>query len=266
MKKWLSMILVLLVVFTACPLALAEKTAPEPIEVSLLFPQNSALRPAMDKSEIWNYIYENTGVRFKLQILESSEQLSMIIAGGEYPDMMANVGLTGNQMTELVDAGALVNLNDYMDMMPSVKAFTENYQLAYNQCCINGGMYAMPWLNKRPGEMDIRCQWFCNEQWLKELGLEVPTTATELKNVLRAVKAAAGTGTIPINVEPLLFRWDHYIAGQFPIYCAFGVLVSDQGGTNYLTLSEDGKVIGQAINPDIKEPLKFMAELYACQF
>ena len=77
-------------------------------------------------------------------------------------------------------------------------------------------------------------------------------------SVLRAFRDNAGTGTIPENVTPHYMRYGEFIGGQFDIYGTFGLYVYD---STYLAL-EDGKVVCQAINPDIKEPLKYLQTMY----
>ena len=73
-----------------------------------------------------------------------------------------------------------------------------------------------------------------------------------------AVKNNAGKGSIPRNVVPHYFIFDSYIGGQFDIYGTFGVNITS---ADYLVV-ENGKVVFQATNPDLKAPLKYLQELY----
>lgn len=76
--------------------------------------------------------------------------------------------------------------------------------------------------------------------------------------LLPGFKENAGTGTIPENVVPFYFFFDNYIGGQFDIYASFGVPITS---VDYLVV-QDGVVKDQSTNPDIKEPLKYLKELY----
>ena len=98
-----------------------------------------------------------------------------------------------------------------------------------------------------------------NKVWLDELGLEIPTTISEFTNVLQAFKDNAGKGSIPQEVIPFYYQWDHRISGMFDVLGFWGITVTQ---TNWLAI-EDGKVVFQGVNPAIKEPIKYLAELYA---
>jgi putative aldouronate transport system substrate-binding protein len=59
-------------------------------------------------------------------------------------------------------------------------------------------------------------------------------------------------------VLPFYYFFDNYIGGQFDVYSSFGITITHQ---DYLAV-ENGKVVFQAVNPDLKEPLKWLQELY----
>lgn len=259
MKKIAVLLLALIMVLSVCTVSFAE--GEEDITVRILFPQNSSLRPAMDVSKVWDYIYENTGIHFDVQVLTDSDQLSLMLASRDYPDIFANVGLTPALMSNAIGAGDFVKLDDYFDtLLPNWKAFFEANPIIYNMEVVDGGLYTLPWVNQSPYERELRNQWLYNDAWLKELNLEVPTTTEEFKNVMLAIKEAAGTGTIPEGVVGFYYQFDGYTSGQFDIYGSFGVLCTSD---EYLMVDPEGKVVSQAINPDIKAPLKYLQELYA---
>ena len=58
----------------------------------------------------------------------------------------------------------------------------------------------------------------------------MPTTMDELTEYLRALKAAAGTGTIPEGVMPLYFLFGSWVGGEFNIYSQYGVYM---GGADF---------------------------------
>ena len=75
-----------------------------------------------DDNEIQQIIAEKTGVKVKETWLTgqtAEEAVGTIIAGGEYPDFIE--GGSGNP--QLLDAGALVALDDYIDKYPNIKEF-----------------------------------------------------------------------------------------------------------------------------------------------
>ena len=76
---------------------------------------------------------------------------------------------------------------------------------------------------------------------------------------MQAFKDNAGKGSIPQEVIPFYYQWDHRISGMFDVLGFWGITVTQ---TNWLAI-EDGKVVFQGVNPAIKEPIKYLAELYA---
>ncbi len=74
-----------------------------------------------DDNEIQQIIAEKTGVKVKETWLTGQtdkEAIGTLIAGGEYPDFIEG----GSGTPQLIEAGALVALDDYIDKYPNVKA------------------------------------------------------------------------------------------------------------------------------------------------
>lgn len=261
MKRILSVLIVaLLVLLTVSPAALGEGSAKEEINVKILVQQDPSLRPKQSVSLVWDYIRENTGINFERQIVQGSEQVQLMFASREFPDMIANVGASVTQLLQAAEAGDLVDLWPLLqEKAPTWVKFFEENPIVYNVEKINGSIYTLPNVKQDPYERLLRDQWLYVYTWLDELGLEVPTTTEAFKETLQAIKDAAGTGTIPEGVVPWYYRFDSYIGGQFDLYGSFGVLCTT---ADYLMVDENGAVVCQAVNPDIKDALKYLQELY----
>lgn len=220
-----------------------------------------ALRPNMDTSEIWNYVKEKTGVEIEFTVFKDADQVSLMFASREFPDVAFSVFASASQMTDAAEAGDLIPLNDLIKKhAPTWDSFMNENKLAYKSCLLpDGKLYSLPFVDFAPYDRNIRDQWFINKTWLNELGLQAPTSTLDFKNILQAFKNNAGKGSIPKNVIPYYFTFDSYVGGQMDIYGSFGLNVTN---ADYLAV-ESGKVKYQAVNPDIKEPLKYLRELYA---
>ena len=75
-----------------------------------------------DDNEIQQMIAEKTGVKVKETWLTgqtAEEAIGTIIAGGEYPDFIEG----GSGTPQLVDAGALIPIDEYYDNYPNIKEF-----------------------------------------------------------------------------------------------------------------------------------------------
>lgn len=212
-------------------------------------------------SSVFDWIEEKTNIRINLTIFTEGDQKDLMFASGDYPDMAFSIGASDLQRANAVDAGDIVQLDDLIaEYAPTWKAFLESDQaaLANAQTTIDGGRYSLPWVNFAAYDRQLRDLQVMYEPWLEEVGMEAPTTIAELTEYLRALKAAAGTGTIPENVMPLYLYFGGWVGGEFNILSQFGVYCST---SDYLIV-EDGTVKYQAVNPDIKEPLKWLQQMY----
>ena len=230
----------------------------EPITLDVVWSYASA-QDFSQMHDVFDWIEKETNIRLNLITYTEDDQVALMFAGGEYPDFAVRINASDLQRQNAVDAGDLVPLDEYIDTYcPTWKAFFEKYELTNKLTQIDGERFTLPWVNFAAYDRQLRDLQVIYEPWLNELGFEMPTTIEELTAYLRALKAAAGTGTIPENVMPLYFLSGNWVGGEFNIYSQFGVYM---GGADYL-VAEDGQVKYQAVNPAIKEPLKWMQQMY----
>ena len=187
------------------------------------------------------------------------EKLNLMFASGDFPDLIFG-GPTDDQILQAANGGAIMPLNDLIqEYSPNWQNALDEYSYIRKVITMNDGeIYSLPFVNMSEVESGIRDQWLINVKWLEELNLEKPTTTEEFYNVLKAFKDNAGKGSIPENVIPWYFRFNSYVGGQFDIFGSFGLLVPT---SDYIAV-EDGKVLFQAMNPEIKEPIQYMNKLY----
>lgn len=98
------------------------------------------------------------------------------------PDVIANYG----------DLGYFLNFMDYLDYMPNLKSYLENYPQIANMVNEKGALYC---LNDIEPNDYIDESYFVNKTALEALGKEVPTTWDEMLDCMRAYKAANPDGT-----------------------------------------------------------------------
>lgn len=232
--------------------------AKEPITITAGIKFDS-MRPDKDTTSVWDYVEEKTNIRVDVEIYSDVEKANLMFASRDYPDLIMSSGAASTVLTTAAQAGDFVELEPLLpEWAPTWDAFFQENELCYNGELLDGKLYSLPYVDFADFDRDLRDQWLFIEPWLEELNLEVPTTTEEFKNALIAVKENAGTGTIPENVVPFYFFFDNYIGGQFDIYASFGVPITS---VDYLVV-QDGVVKDQSTNPDIKEPLKYLKELY----
>lgn len=232
----------------------------EPITLTAVVKAN-ALFPDMSTTNVLKTIADATNITLDIEVLQEADKIDLMFASGDFPDLMLRTDASANQMSTAVDSGYFVELEPLLEQYaPTWYQFMQENVLVYNSSlATDGKLYGLPYYDVDPSGRNLRDQWIIMESWLEELNLEVPTTTEAYKAALTAIKENAGTGSIPADVIPYYFFFDSYIGGQFDIYGSFGVYVTSG---DYLYV-DNGVVKDQSTNPDIKEPLKYLRDLYA---
>lgn len=200
---------------------------------------------------------ERTGV--DIQFLhpptgQLKEQFSLILADGNLPDLMEYNWVTdypGGPEKAIRD-GVINPLNDIINQYcPNLKAYLEaNPEIDRMVKTDDGNYYAFPFIRGDERLMNT-IGLMLREDWLQELGLEVPTTMDEWHTVLTAFKEKKGAAA------PYTFE---YTNGQY--------LTSDPFAYAYGTnrsfyVASDGTVHFGAAEEGYKEFLNTMAQWYA---
>jgi len=227
----------------------------EPITIKAVIPFNP-LRPNSDTTDVWKYVAEKTNINVEVEVLKDQEKIDLMFASNDFPDLLLGVGIRDTA----VEGGEFVEMKPLIEKYaPTWNRFMEEQKLVYNgSLAADGKLYGLPYIDFAPFDRNLRDQWIIMDSWLKELNLPSPKTTEEFKNTLKAIKDNAGKGTIPSDVIPYYFSFDNYVGGQMDIYGSFGVYVTSP---DYLFV-DNGVVKDQSTNPAIKEPLKYMRELY----
>lgn len=212
------------------------------------------------KYEIWKDIEKKTGIKLELNILADIEKVNLMFASRDYPDIAFRLDPQNTMVMDAAEAGDLVQLDPLLEQYAPVWSdfFKNNPTMAKYVQMRDGKMYSLPYVEWLEWNINLRDQWFINGDWLTELNLAEPKTTAEFKDYLMKVKENAGKGTIPANVIPFYILYDSWIGGQFDVYASFGVYTC-QGAYLYL---DNGKIKSQVENPNLKESIKYLADLY----
>ena len=231
---------------------------PSRLELTAILVPDPQYGPAND-SHVWNWFEEKTNIRIHIRELQNNDQASVIFASRDFPDL--SFGMSKVLTDKAASDGDMVPLDDLLPQYaPSWNALFNNDPIAKAYSSYDGKIYNLPSVIYAGFDRGIRDQFIMTTSWLDELGLKIPETTEELKNVLIAFKNNAGRGTIPQNVIPLLLRFEQAANGTYhDFFRMFGI---DLSVNSEYTAVQNGKVVYQAINPDSKEPLKYLQELY----
>ena len=214
---------------------------------------------------IYQRLEEKTGVHIEWRNFTGAtfgERRNLAMATGEMPDVIKNAAFSDYELLNLAEDGAIIPLNDLIDNhMPNLqKVLEEAPEYRGMMTAPDGNIYAFPWIEELgEGKESIHSvasfPWI-NVEWIEQLGLEVPTTTDELKEVLIAFRDndPAGDGqTIPMS-----FIINH--GGEDPqsLFGAFGI------GDNWdhTVVSNDGEVILTAAHEQYKDAINWLYSLY----
>jgi putative aldouronate transport system substrate-binding protein len=189
----------------------------------------------------------------------SKEKFNLMFASNDFPDIILK-GASDKQILDAAAAGEIIPLNDLIaKYAPNWQKAIDKYPYIKKMATMKDGkIYSLPFVRMDDINSGIRDQTLINVKWLSELGLKMPVTTEDYYQVLKAFKDNAGKGSIPKNAVPWYFLWNANIGGNLDIFGSFGVLVPK---ADFIVVN-GGKVQFQAINPAIKEPIKYLNKLY----
>lgn len=134
-------------------------------------------------------------VEFDFQLTSSdaiSEKRNMVLASGNYPDVMV---ASATDMVQYYDLGIFVELTDLIpEKIPNFLTAAEktNANMIKNLKDDEGRL----WYLTKIEYSNYNLFPYINQNWLDELGLEMPTSMDALYNVLTAFKEAKGDDAI----------------------------------------------------------------------
>lgn len=181
-------------------------------------------------------------------------------ASGDIPDLLFNATSDSDYTTYtglFQDLTGLIETN-----APNIKQmFEEEPDTKVLASTMEGEIFGIPKFQGKWPETNTVM--FINQDWLDRLDLEMPTTFTELKTVLKAFKEQDANGNGDPNDEvPLDFNgWFGSAYALTNLLGALGIQMTDWAIDGYF--AEDGIVKNFAIDNRYKTFMKYAANLYS---
>jgi len=188
---------------------------------------------------------------------QHNEKLNMVIATGDYPDMFV-VGRP--QLSQLVEGDGIADLTDLYEKWasPDLKKIAnvgEGAILA--SCYYNDKLYAIPYGT----DPRMMCQvYWINTSWISKLGLQEPKSMQDIYDIAVAfgTKDPDGNGvddTIGYGMNSGGVSIGEWWLTLQPIYSGFH---ANPG----LWIEKDGNLVYGSIQPEVKNALKYLQDLY----
>lgn len=245
------------------------KITDEPITLRVMIANTPEHPDDMNEQELIQRAEERTGIHIEWVMPGSSafnEQKSLALASGDMPDIILN-GLTDSEIARYGADGTLMAYNELMEEYPGMAPnlehiYEERPDIKRFITSPDGNIYSAPRINegawmKQNGNAII------NVQWLDNLGLEMPTSIDELKEVLRAFKEQDANGNgdpndeIPLTMAASDVKLQGNSGGFNLLMGSFGVIAD-----NDFRMLQDGKLVCSATTEGWKEGIAWYHELY----
>jgi len=228
----------------------------EPDVISMLVP-DSADATLTNDLPIVKAIEEATNVHFDFILGPSAtaqytEKFNTIIASGKLPDLI--VYTNGESMMKCAADGLFRPIDDLLEKMPNLSALMEERPIIKQSITADDGCaYFFPFI----GSIKAFLVWMIREDWLENLGLDVPETLDEWYEVMKAFKEQDANGNGDPNDE-IPYASRQGLNGAVNWMEAFGV---SQVGSQFF-VEDDDTVIYPYLDERAKAGLEFINKLY----
>ena len=218
-----------------------------------------------EANEMTKWMEEQTNIHWEWDAVNSSEDAKakftlVMNSGAELPDMMMGMSITNDEKHLYGSQGLFIPLNDIIDehgfyIKDVVKAapnFLKEsagpdgnvYVLTAYEECYHCGVAQKMWIN---------------QVWLDKLGLEIPTTTEELREVLRAFKTQDPNGNGVADELPLSGFANSWHTRPWPFLLNAFLYTDDADMLNV----QDGRIVAAFVQPEWREGMRYVHSLFA---
>lgn len=180
---------------------------------------------------------EKTGIHFDVKQYADTDawtkaKVDMKTGADELPDVLFKARLTGAECMNMLESGVLLDLKPYLESCcPNLWAILQEKPEVLSAITLpDGSIAALPYI----ADPSLQNYVWVNQEWLKNLRLEMPTTAQEFVDMLTAFKTRDPNRNGKADEIPLGFL------GPFDLKFlahAFGLIAND-----YNVFVQDGHV------------------------
>ena len=220
-------------------------------------------------NEFIRYLEEKTNIRLEVDIArrgpDAEQKKGILLAGGDYPEVFIDGLFSKAEQQFYGGRGVFIPLNDLIAEygVNTRKLFAEYPLVKANMTMPDGSIYSLPDVNDCFHCSYNRKMWIY-QPWLDKLGLEMPRTTEDFRNVLIAFRDRDPNGNgladeIPLSgsIKNRRAGVDGFIMNAF-VY-THGNIGETQLGRMFI---EDGRVQAAFNQPAWKDGLAYMNDLF----
>jgi len=192
---------------------------------------------------------------------DSQVKLNTMVTAGDLPDVIAYFYLSLAEQQVLAEQGVVIPLNDLIEQhgFESKMMLNKHPEIREQLTLADGQFYSM-WAYATVGHVALSHKAWINQAWLDTLGLPMPQTTEEYREVLRAFKTGDPNGSGTADEIPLSGNtgsWaepDRFLMNSF-------VFASRMQSDNLMI--EDGVIKASYADPGWREGVKYMNSLFS---
>lgn len=260
--------------------AMAEDFFPVDDTVTLTgmisYPDSTESEP--NNRTIFKRLEEETNVHIEWTAIPNSqwsEKISTIMSNPKtMTDFIFTAGFGDSDLLRYGSFGAIIPLNDYItpEIMPNLCAVFEKFpEYKAMTTDTEGNIWSLPWIEQlgsnKTAIQTIGDMPFINKKWLDFLGLEIPGTVDEFKDVLIAFRDNAEALQAEFNIDGSIIPMSCIMndGNQDPalLINGFGEGYGDCDQGRHIAVTNDGEVISTATTEGFKKGMAWLHELYA---
>ena len=205
---------------------------------------------------VYSTIQELSGITLEFttaNLLTASETMALMVNANELPDIIFDFGMfyDGN-LEDLVDGDIIIDFAEYEDLMPNYFDILNNNETIYLDATYGDGYIPLA-VNIQDTTIPSAGP-VIRQEWLDQLGMDVPETIDELYEVLIAFQTEIGCE------HPL---WVTSMGSNGSIASAFGI--SAEGSSNSLAgwIYKDGEMQFCVTMDEYRDYIELMADWYS---
>ncbi|TBL70745.1 extracellular solute-binding protein [Paenibacillus thalictri] len=223
-----------------------------PTEISMMVPFYNAQPPATDTNDVFKKIQEYTNTNIKViwsPDASYADKLSVTLASGSLPKAIVVPAESMKKpfIVNAAQAGAFWEIGSYLKDFPNLKTYVNDVAIANTS--FDGKVYGL--YRARPlGRIGL----IIRQDWLDNLGLQMPKTMDDFYNVAKAFTTQDPDKNGKDDTYGFAYADD-------PFYAGINTLVTANGGFNGWGV-KDGKVTPDFITPQYMDVMKLFGKMY----
>ena len=232
----------------------------EKVEFDVFAPKSSFVAD-FETNEFTKWYEEKTNVHINWSVPSGDAQqaFNLMIASGEYPDIVLGMGLSREQVSSLVKQGILLDISKEIEEYGYyINKMFEDEPTAKEYVTFGDKIYGVPRVSSNYSSKYKLAMWVYRP-WMEKLGIEEPQTTEEFYQMLKAFKEKDPNGNGKADEIPLAARGVYNWGAGIEAFLMSAFIPDNASGRYYI---ENGKVKYVAVQPQYREGLRYIKKLY----